>query len=59
MLLPLRSGCSRVFARTVAGIAVVALRQWKAAEDNFQIAVRHAEYFSTASTRQRFAASTQ
>ncbi len=48
MLLPVRSGRSRVSHGTVAGIAVVAARKWEAAEDHFQIAVRHAESFPTA-----------
>jgi hypothetical protein len=43
VLLPLRSARSRVFARTVAGIAVVAARQWEAAEEHFQIALQQAE----------------
>jgi hypothetical protein len=43
VLLPLRSGRSRVFARTVAGIAAVAAHQWEAAEEHFQIALQQAE----------------
>jgi hypothetical protein len=38
-----RPARSRVFARTVAGIAVVAARQWEAAEEHFQIALQQAE----------------
>jgi tetratricopeptide (TPR) repeat protein len=33
------------FTRTVAGIAAAAARQWEAAEDHFQIAMRQAESF--------------
>ncbi len=36
----------RRFARTIAGIAAAAARQWEAAEDHFQIALEQAETYS-------------
>jgi tetratricopeptide (TPR) repeat protein len=33
------------FTQTIAGIAAVAARQWEAAEEHFQMALRHAESF--------------
>jgi hypothetical protein len=33
------------FTHTIAGVAAAAARQWRAAEDHFQIALQHAEAF--------------